>query len=104
MPWWIWLLLVIFMLVMLVAGLAYAAFRLWKGVQKIGGTGAAIGERFDAMGRKDEPKPDEPPLFTQPLSVASDRYAEAHAQVLRRKAAKRARHITAWERWRRFND
>ena len=46
----------------------------------------------------------EPPLFTQPLSVAQNRYAEAHADVIRSKAAKRERHTQAWARWKRFNN
>lgn len=46
----------------------------------------------------------EPPLFTQPLSVAQNRYAEAHADVIRSKAAKRERRTQAWARWKRFNN
>ena len=46
----------------------------------------------------------EPPLFTQPLSVASERYSQAHAEVIRRREAKRSRHVEAWARWRRFNN
>jgi hypothetical protein len=36
--------------------------------------------------------------------VAQNRYAEAHADVIRSKAAKRERHTQAWARWKRFNN
>lgn len=40
MPWWIWLILSLFMLAMIVAGIAYAAlhgFRALNGIAEIGG-------------------------------------------------------------------
>ena len=40
MPWWIWLVLVVFMLVMLIAGLAYAALHLWRAFGKVSRIGA----------------------------------------------------------------
>lgn len=104
MPWWIWPVLAAFMLVMLVAGLAYAALHLWRGFRKVSGTGARIGERLAEMGQaQGAPAADEPPAFTRPLQASSDRYAQAHVEVLRRRGARRARHVEAWERWRRFN-
>lgn len=104
MPWWIWVVLAAFMLVVLVAGLAYAALRLWHGFRKVSDTGARIGECLAAMGRPSEAAAvDEPPSFTQPLQAAADRYADAHADVVRRREARRARHVEAWARWRRFN-
>ncbi|WP_346682629.1 hypothetical protein [Bifidobacterium pullorum] len=105
MPWWIWLVLVVFMLVMLIAGLAYAALHLWRAFGKVSRTGAVIGEHMAAFQdtASSEELP-EPPLFTQPLSVASERYSQAHAEVIRRREAKRSRHVEAWARWRRFNN
>lgn len=105
MPWWIWLVLVAFMLVMLVAGLIYAALHLWRGFQKVSQTGAVIGEHmaaFQDVGTSSGPS--EPPLFTQPLATASERYSQAHAEVIRRRENKRNRHAEAWNRWRRFNN
>lgn len=106
MPWWIWIVLVVFMLVMLIVGLAYVALRLWRGFQTVSGTGAALGERLAAFGQASAPdaRDDVPPSFTQPLSVASERYSDAHAGVVRRRSAKRIRHIETWSRWRRFNN
>lgn len=105
MPWWIWLVLVVFMLVMLIAGLAYAALHLWRAFGKVSRIGAVIGEHMaafqDTAPSEEQP---EPPLFTQPLSVASERYSQAHAEVIRRREAKRGRHVEAWTRWRRFNN
>ena len=89
MPWWIWLILALFMLAMIVAGLIYAALHGLRGGQ--------LGERVAAMGEPGtSADTSEPPLFTQPLSVAQNRYAEAHADVIRSKAAKRERHTQAW--------
>ena len=99
MPWWIWLILALFMLAMIVAGLIYAAL---KDMSDIGGQ---LGERVAAMGEPGtSADTSEPPLFTQPLSVAQNRYAEAHADVIRSKAAKRERRTQAWARWKRFNN
>ena len=105
MPCLIWLVLVVFMLVMIVAGLAYAALHLWRAFGKVSRTGAAIGEHMAAFQNTapSDGQP-EPPLFTQPLSVASERYSQAHAEVIRRREAKRSRHVEAWARWRRFNN
>ncbi len=103
MPWWVWLLLVVFMLVMLIAGVVYVGVHLLNGFKKVGKTGTQIGERVAAMAEPASvPVSDEPPLFTQPLSVASDRYAQAHEGVVRREEAKRARHVEAWARWSQF--
>lgn len=41
----------------------------------------------------------EPPVFTKPLVETSDRYAQAHARVIERQAAKRERHIQQWIEW-----
>ena len=44
MPWWIWLILSLFMLAMIVAGIAYAAlhgFRALNGIAEIGGRARA---------------------------------------------------------------
>lgn len=100
MPWWIWLILVLFMVVMLVVGLIYLGVHGMRAVRKAGKVGAAIGERISAMTERDtEQSTDEPPLFTQPLQEAARRYSDAHAQVIARKNAKRERHARQWARW-----
>ena len=96
MPWWIWLILALFMLAMIVAGLIYAALHGLRALKDMSDIGGQLGERVADTS--------EPPLFTQPLSVAQNRYAEAHADVIRSKAAKRERRTQAWARWKRFNN
>ena len=105
MPWWIWLILALFMLAMIVAGLIYTALHGIRALKDMSDIGGQLGERVAAMGESGtSADTSEPPLFTQPLSVAQNRYAEAHADVIRRKAAKRERHTQAWARWKRVNN
>ena len=100
MPWWIWLILALFMLAMIVAGLIYAALHGLRALKDMSDIGGQLGERVPGTSADTS----EPPLFTQPLSVAQNRYAEAHADVIRSKAAKRERRTQAWARWKRFNN
>lgn len=51
----------------------------------------------------DSTEESEPPLFTQPLNVAQERYVDAHAEVIQRKNVTHKRHIAAWNRWKQFN-
>ena len=91
MPWWIWLILALFMLAMIVAGLIYAALHGLRALKDMSDIGGQLGERVAAMGEPGtSADTSEPPLFTQPLSVAQKRYAEAHADVIRSKAASAA--------------
>ena len=91
MPWWIWLLLALFMLSMIVAGCIYV--------------GSRAGERFAAMGDTlPVEQANSAPFFTRPLQDAADRYVDAHAQVIERREAKRERHAAQWRRWKHFND
>ena len=75
MPWWIWLILALFMLAMIVAGLIYAALHGLRALKDMSDIGGQLGERV-----------------------------EAHADVIRSKAAKRERRTQAWARWKRFNN
>mgnify|MGYP001405668031 CR=1 FL=1 len=84
MPWWIWLILALFMLAMIVAGLIYAALHGIRALKDMSDIGGQLAERVAAMGE--------------------NRYAEAHADVIRSKAAKRERRTQAWARWKRFNN
>ena len=90
MPWWIWLILALFMLAMIVAGLIYAALHGIRALKDMSDIGGQLGERVAAMGESGtSADTSEPPLFTQPLSVAQNRYAEAHADVIRSNATPR---------------
>ncbi|NMM93262.1 hypothetical protein [Bifidobacterium oedipodis] len=105
MPWWIWLILALFMLVMIVAGLAFVVWRGICAAKDVQHIGDRIGKRLAELGAVQQmEQPSEPPLFTQPLQVAQERYADAHAEVYRAKAATRNRHAQAWAKWKRFND
>ncbi len=67
MPWWIWLILALFMLAMIVAGIAYAAlhgFRALNGIAEIGGRlGKPLSELADVPQGADAR---EPPLRHSP--------------------------------------
>ena len=78
MPWWIWLILALFMLAMIVAGLIYAALHGIRALKDMSDIGGQLGERVAAMGESGtSADTSEPPLFTQPLSVAQNRYGPA---------------------------
>lgn len=101
MPWWIWLLLVLFMIAMIVIGSIYAFRRGIAALDVMAGTGAQLGERLAAMSDAQEPQDgDEAPIFTLPLSEAAARYERAHTAVIERRQARRERHMRAWQRWR----
>ena len=50
MPWWIWLILALFMLAMIVAGLIYAALHGLRALKDMSDIGGQLGERVAAMG------------------------------------------------------
>ena len=49
MPWWIWLILALFMLAMLVAGIVYAAVHALRASKVIGAVAADVSARIDEM-------------------------------------------------------
>ena len=83
MPWWIWLILSLFMLAMIVAGIAYAAlhgFRALNGIAEIGSRlGKPLSELADVPQGADAREPLAPPTFTQPLNSAISRYDDAQS-------------------------
>ncbi|NEG96855.1 hypothetical protein GFD17_08860 [Bifidobacterium sp. SMB2] len=103
MPAWIWIVLVLFFIVMVVAGLVYAGKRAIAAMHVIGETSAKTFGVLDRLGQQAAPRRPEPPSYTQPLHVAADRYAEAHAEVIRHQDAVRDRHVAIWRRWKEFN-
>ena len=50
MPWWIWLILALFMLAMIVAGLIYTALHGIRALKDMSDIGGQLGERVAAMG------------------------------------------------------
>ncbi len=106
MPWWIWLLLVLFMLAMLIIGGVYAFVHGMRALNSVSATAAQVGDRFLRLGEQGgergengEQDGSEDPLFTQPLKASLDRYERAHIAVIERAQAKRVRHAMTWARW-----
>ena len=101
MPWWIWLLLVLFMVAVLVVGGIYAVRHALAALRVVSHTSGRISDRLERMTAPSDDV-DEParPVFTEPLHVAAERYEQAHVAVVRRRQETRDRHVRAWRRWR----
>lgn len=105
MPWWIWLILALFMLAMLVIGVIYAIVHALRASKVIGGVASDVNARLAEM-NVDEEGVNTPrrAIFTEPLAVAAERYSDAHVGVIERKERRRDRHAATWRRWSHFND
>ena len=99
MPWWIWLMLSLFMVAMLVAGFVYAALHGLRALKGMGGIGSHIGRVMSRMNERIPVAQAEAPAFTRPLRDMTDRYVDAHAVVVERREAKRDRHAQLWAQW-----
>ncbi|MEE1296537.1 MAG: hypothetical protein UHD09_06825 [Bifidobacterium sp.] len=105
MPWWVWLVLALFMLAMLVAGAAYALVHGMHAMKQVSTTGEKVNARVSKMSQRyDEDDQPQRAIFTEPLQVAADRYADAHAEVIERRERRQDRYATIWRRWSQFND
>lgn len=106
MPWWIWLILALFILAMFVAGVVYAIVHGIRAMKTVSPVGRQVSERLDAMARKDDSTDEGPQraIFTEPLHVAADRYADAHAVVVERKERRQDRYAQQWAQWSHFNE
>ena len=51
MPWWVWLVLVLFMLVMIVSGIVYACLHGYHAFKDMAKLGECAAKRIDAMGK-----------------------------------------------------
>ena len=106
MPWWIWLVLVIWMLVVLAAGGWYVFSRVRAAAHQLSAGSEDIGKRVQTISavqsRPVEPA-GKPPLLVRPLNDAIERYADAHAEVRVRRAHAQDRHMDRWREWERFN-
>ena len=72
MPWWIWLVLVLFMLTMLVGGGAYACIRGYHAFKDAIKVGGRMSKRFEVMSEPlPQPKENTSPFFTRPLEDAA---------------------------------
>lgn len=106
MPWWVWLILALFMLSMIGIGIVYALIHGYRALKTIGGVGERIGRPLAAMSEAGDVSPEgpQPPLFTQPLDIALSRYRDAQAEKMRRQSQKRERHARQWAVWSKFNE
>ena len=105
MPGGVWLALALFMLVMVVSGIVYACLHGYHAFKDVAKLGERAAKRIDAMGKpltqQDE---NDAPFFTRPLQDVTERYTNAHTEVIERREAKRNRHAQQWAQWRHFND
>ena len=99
MPWWVWLILALFMVTMIVIGCVYALRRGFAAVKTVSSTAAQVGDRIARMGEPAESVVSEAPFFTQPLAVSLNRYETAQLKVAQRDKIKHERHIKVWQRW-----
>ena len=104
MTWWMWLILVVLMLVLLALGVAYLVVHALRALHKVTGTVDVISARLDDLPDQSEQAAVDPPIFTQPLRTAIERYADAHARILERRTARGLRHRRIWEQWLHSNE
>lgn len=104
MPWWIWLVLAGFWLAMLIIGVVYVIKKAMNTMHVASHYTGKINAIMDVLqeGPEEHPKP-QPAIFTQPLSVAADKYADAHAEVIERKERRKERYMQRWDKWEQFN-
>lgn len=101
MPWWVWLILALFMAAMIVVGCIYALRRGFAALQTVSNTASQVGNRIARMGEPVEASAPEAPFFTQPLAVSLEYYEAAQLKVAQRDKAKHERHMRVWQRWNR---
>ena len=105
MTWWMWLTLSLILLLAFVLGVVYLVVHGIRAMRTISKVAEAVGAPLSEISENDgEPRPVEPPSFTQPLKVSMGRYTDAHAEVLNRAQARHNRHAEQWDRWKHFND
>lgn len=100
MHWWGWLILAVFMVAMIVIGVAYAVVHAIHALHRCSTTAGAVNERISAMGQSaSSVEDDEAPSFTRPITASVDRYSRAHTPVVQRRQTRRERHTDTWVRW-----
>ncbi|MBI0145133.1 MULTISPECIES: hypothetical protein [Bifidobacterium] len=106
MPGWIWIFLVIFMLAMLIGGAVYAIRHAMTAGRSIGRVSDDLNRHMPqppVAGQSQATDRAEGPAFALPLSHSTERYSQAHAQVLQRREQRRRNHARVWRRWKQFN-
>ena len=81
MPWWIWLLLALFMLAMVVSGVVYACLHGYRAFKDVAKLGERTAKRIEAMGKPlPQNNENEAPFFTRmpmPESLRGMKRSEA---------------------------
>lgn len=101
---WIWLLLIVFMIVILISGAVYVLFRALAAGRTATRLASVVENKLSETQSNEQPEETHPPLFTQPLRVASEHYAKAHADVIARHNRIHERHMATWQQWKHFNE
>ena len=101
MPGWIWILLVVFLLIVLVCGIAYAIVRAKHAIEAVHPLAARFGHDMAAIQEaQDEPAPERKPIvMARSLSDAQQDYEDAHAALVSHKIERKAaRDAQRWPR------
>ena len=104
MPWWIWLVLALFMVASIVVGAVYAFRRALAALDTVRPTMDRFDEAMDRLAQDGDSAQPQTPLFVRPLDVAVERYSQTHARVIERSDERRRRRHATWARWARFGE
>lgn len=104
MPGWVWPFLVLFMIIICVVGVVYAVRKALHASRIVGSLAQTVQNSLSTAQQNEDAVIQQAPAFTQPLSSSSERYAQAHAHVLERKASAHSRHLQRWQVWKHFNE
>ena len=100
MPWWIWVIITLFMLCMIACGTVFAirnAFRIFENsssfLEKVSSCFERLQDNNDSLAN------DTSPLFTRPIKDAARRYEHTRIKVNDRHNRIRETHKSIWQNW-----
>lgn len=100
MPWWVWLLITLFMLCMIVLGIFLVVVSLLRIVKNCSALSSKISSKFEHLNTcENSVEVNRDPLFTRPLKDAAELHEKTLKFVIARKNLKREKHKAVWERW-----
>lgn len=101
MPWWIWLLITVFMLLMVALGVAIVVLSAIKIARVCFGISEDVSSRFERLHEPNKEDNENPrdPLFTLPIKDATNRYERTHTKVIDRHQKIRENHRSIWQHW-----
>lgn len=100
MPWWIWLVITVFMLCMISAGIVVVVLSAIKLAKTFFNFTDSAASKFEDLNESNE-NDDEPkdPLFTLPIQKAAERYEKTREKVLEHHQKIRENHHKIWQHW-----